>query len=75
MTHSNKAPFGVDLASGLVHSLVVTTAKAVDISQTENLLHGEERWYWVTAATSAPIDRWIHRRHGKDCAWSRLFME
>ena len=39
-----KAHIGVDLASGLVHSVAGTTAKAADNSQLNKLLHGEEQW-------------------------------
>jgi IS5 family transposase len=37
-----KAHIGVDDASGLVHTVVCTTAKSSDMSQFENLLHGDE---------------------------------
>jgi IS5 family transposase len=38
-----KAHIGADADSGLVHSLVATAANVSDISQTEHLLHGEEK--------------------------------
>lgn len=38
-----KAHIGVDASSGLVHSLVGTTAKAHDMTQLDNLLTGRER--------------------------------
>lgn len=38
-----KAHIGVDAESGLVHTVVSTTAKVSDISQTQALLQGEER--------------------------------
>jgi len=38
-----KAHIGADLESGLVHTVVSTTAKVADITQTGALLHGEER--------------------------------
>lgn len=38
-----KAHIGADLESGLVHTVISTTAKVADITQTEALLHGEER--------------------------------
>ena len=38
-----KAHIGTDAHSGLVHTVVVTTAKTADITMTEALLHGEER--------------------------------
>jgi len=37
-----KAHIGVDVASGLVHTVVGTAANEADITQTEALLHGEE---------------------------------
>jgi IS5 family transposase len=38
-----KAHIGADAASGLVHSVTGTAANASDISQTHELLHGQER--------------------------------
>jgi len=38
-----KAHIGVDMDSGLVHTVEVTTAKVADIKMTEKLLHGEEK--------------------------------
>jgi transposase, IS5 family len=38
-----KAHIGADAASGLVHSVVGTAAHVSDLSQTQELLHGEER--------------------------------
>jgi IS5 family transposase len=37
-----KAHIGVDVDSGLVHSVSATAANEADINQTEHLLHGEE---------------------------------
>src|ERR1044071_9515080 len=37
-----KAHSGVDLASGLVHTVVGTAANEADINQTASLLHGQE---------------------------------
>lgn len=37
-----KAHIGADLESGLVHTVISTTAKVADITQMEALLHGEE---------------------------------
>ncbi len=37
-----KAHIGVDVESGLVHTVTTTAANAADITQTEHLLHGEE---------------------------------
>jgi IS5 family transposase len=38
-----KAHIGVDLVSGLVHTVVGTTAKVADITQLPHLLHGQEQ--------------------------------
>jgi IS5 family transposase len=38
-----KAHIGVDAISGLVHTVIGTSANVSDISQAANLLHGEER--------------------------------
>ena len=38
-----KAHIGVDLGSGLVHTLVGTAANVADVSQAHALLHGEEK--------------------------------
>jgi len=38
-----KAHTGVDAESGLVHTVVVTAANEHDVTQTEKLLHGEEK--------------------------------
>jgi IS5 family transposase len=37
-----KAHIGVDDESGLVHSVVVTAANVADVTQVDNLLHGDE---------------------------------
>lgn len=39
-----KAHIGVDAESGLVHSLVGTAANAADVTQVNQLLHGEETY-------------------------------
>ena len=39
-----KAHIGVDARTGLTHSLSTTAANVHDITETENLLHGEERF-------------------------------
>jgi IS5 family transposase len=38
-----KAHIGVDAESGLVHTVVGTSANEADVTQTEHLLHGEEK--------------------------------
>ncbi|MDP3785625.1 MAG: IS5 family transposase, partial [Undibacterium sp.] len=44
-----KAHIGVDKESGLVHTLVTTSANVSDISQTPVLLHGQEQDVWLDA--------------------------
>jgi transposase, IS5 family len=44
-----KAHIGVDKESGLVHTLVTTSANVSDISQTPALLHGQEQEVWLDA--------------------------
>ena len=44
-----KAHIGVDLDSGLVHTLVTTSANVSDISQTQAFLHGQESKAWADA--------------------------
>ena len=39
-----KAHIGVDAESGLLHSLVGTTANVADVTQVDQLLHGEESY-------------------------------
>jgi IS5 family transposase len=44
-----KMHIGVDEALGIVHSVSTTPANAHDITQTANLLHGEEECVWADA--------------------------
>ena len=44
-----KAHIGVDASSGLVHTVVGTAANVSDVSQTEHLLHGEEKLVFADA--------------------------
>ena len=44
-----KAHIGVDKDSGLVHTVTTTAANVSDISQTPNLLHGQESAVWADA--------------------------
>ena len=44
-----KAHIGVDAFSGLVHTLVTTAANVSDISQTTEVLHGEEDFVYADA--------------------------
>ena len=50
-----KAHIGVDVASGLVHTVIGTAANEADITQTGALLHGEEEAVFADAGyTGAP---------------------
>jgi IS5 family transposase len=44
-----KAHIGVDAKSGLVHTVVGTSANEADVTQTEHLLHGEEKDVFLDA--------------------------
>lgn len=44
-----KAHIGVDVESGLVHTVATTAANAADVTQTEHLLHGKEKSVWGDA--------------------------
>ena len=44
-----KAHIGADADSGLVHTVVATAANVADVSQTEQLLHGEEELVFADA--------------------------
>ena len=44
-----KAHIGVDVASGLVHTMVGTAANQADINQTASLLHGQEEAVFADA--------------------------
>lgn len=44
-----KAHIGVDRDSGLVHTVVTTAANVADVTQTDNLLHGEEERVFADA--------------------------
>jgi IS5 family transposase len=44
-----KAHIGVDVESGLVHTVRTTPANAADVTQAEHLLHGKEKSVWADA--------------------------
>jgi IS5 family transposase len=44
-----KAHIGVDVASGLVHTVTTTPANTADVTQAEHLLHGKEKSVWGDA--------------------------
>lgn len=44
-----KAHIGVDVESGLVHTVSTTSANVSDVSETDKLLHGDEKSVWADA--------------------------
>lgn len=44
-----KAHIGVDVESGLVHTITTTPANSADVTQAEHLLHGKEESVWADA--------------------------
>lgn len=44
-----KAHIGVDAESGLVHTVVGTSANVTDVTQTAEVLHGEEKTVYLDA--------------------------
>ncbi len=52
-----KAHIGVDAASGLVHSVTTTAANVADITETVNLLHGEEEMVFADAGYTGAAQR------------------
>ncbi len=52
-----KAHIGVDVASGVVHTLVGTAANEADISQTAALLHGREEAVFADAGYTGAVKR------------------
>lgn len=62
-----KAHIGADAASGLVHTVVATAGNVSDVTQTEQLLHGEEEVVFADAGyTGAPKRDGLS---GKDVEW------
>lgn len=62
-----KANIGVDSKSGLVHSLIATTAKIHDTHQFEDLLHGEEQAVWADKGYSNIPRKQSLRQRGIFC--------
>ena len=52
-----KAHIGVDVESGLVHTLTTTAANAADVTEIANLLHGKERSVWADAGYTGAEQR------------------
>ncbi|SAI68161.1 ISPssy%2C transposase [Bordetella ansorpii] len=62
-----KAHIGVDLHTGLVHSVVGTPANAADVTQAAGLLHGEEELVFGDAGYQGVDKRDEHQ--GRDVQW------
>lgn len=62
-----KAHIGVDLHSGLVHSLTGTAANEADVNQTANLLHGEEKAVYADAGYTGADKR--AELKGREVTW------
>ena len=60
-----KAHIGVDVESGLVHTVTTTAANAADVTQTEHLLHGSEEVVFADAGYTGAE----HRVERKDISW------
>ena len=59
-----KAHIGVDADSGLVHTVVATSAQVSDVTQADRLLHGEEVMAFGDAGYQG-VDRRPERTHGQ----------
>lgn len=62
-----KAHIGVDVESGLVHSLTTTAANTADINETHRLLHGKETWISADAGYTGAQKR--EELKGLDVDW------
>lgn len=62
-----KAHIGVDAASGLVHTLIGTSANVSDVTQADQLLHGQEA-YGIGDAGYTGVENRDDRRH-PDVKW------
>lgn len=62
-----KAHIGVDLHTGLVHSVVGTAANVADVTQVDGLLHGEEELVLGDAGYQGVGKREEHQ--GRDVQW------
>lgn len=62
-----KAHVGVDMASGLVHTIVGTAGNVADVSQAHALLHGEEEVALGDAGYQGVAKR--EENQGKDVKW------
>ena len=63
-----KAHIGVDAESGLVHSLVGAAANVADVTQVDQVLHGEETYVYGDAGYTGVEKRAEHQ--GRKMIWS-----
>ncbi len=63
-----KAHIGVDVAAGLVHTMVGTAANEADINQTASLLHGQEEAVFADAGYTGADKRPEHA--DRECHWN-----
>jgi len=59
-----KAHIGVDVESGLVHTVTTTPANVADVTETDKLLHGKERSVWADAGYTGAEQR-VPRKRGR----------
>lgn len=72
-----KAHIGVDAESGLVHTVIVTSASVADVTQAQDLLHGDETDLFADAgfqgaakreeSLGTPVNWHVAMRAGKRC--------
>ncbi len=55
---------GVDVESGLVHTVTTTPANVADVTETDKLLHGQERSVWADAGYTGAEQR-LPRKRGR----------
>ena len=63
-----KAHIGADAESGLLHTMVGTAANVADVTQTAELLHGEEKTVCLDAGYTG-----AEKRAERKARWRRLF--
>jgi IS5 family transposase len=63
-----KAHIGVDVASGVVHTVTGTAANEADINQTAALLHGQEEDVFADAGYTGADKRPEHE--DRDVSWN-----
>lgn len=64
-----KAHIGVDAASGIIHTLVTTSAQVADIVKTTELLNGEEELVYADAGYTGIEKRDEVKKQEKNITW------